>query len=77
LPYLHKGAAEMCCVCIECGEPTVYTGHQKICERCGLTKTIASNEYHLGETKRILGEQRTRLERLDLELGRRASTSKR
>ncbi len=63
-PYTHKDAAEMCCACIECGEPTPYTGQHKICERCGLTKTVESNLKHQKDLEKTLAEQMGRLARL-------------
>lgn len=66
-PYKHKPVAETCCMCTECGNPTPYPGNGRICEVCGLKKTIASNEKHLRETNELLGQQRERLARMTRE----------
>jgi hypothetical protein len=55
----------MCCVCIECGEPTPYTGQHKICEMCGLKKTVESNLRHQKSLKDTLAGQQERLARLE------------
>ena len=62
-PHAHKETATTCCVCVECGDVTPYPGQDKLCERCGLEKTIESNLRHQHDLKTTLREQQARLAR--------------
>jgi hypothetical protein len=74
-PYTHKNSAEICCLCVECTEPTQYSGHHRHCQLCGLRKVIASNVERQVELEKYIIEQRGLL--AALERTRQASETKR
>jgi hypothetical protein len=65
VPYRHLESAGACCICTECGGRNSYPGHNRICERCGLRRTIEHNVQHQVDLEETLKTQRQRLAILD------------